>query len=201
MSDYLPAPYGLPGFSAPVEQIYPSLTPFLELADGRTVVAGDGADVIEPARDGRSLRVRWTRWAVVGTPSGKVEDIGLTSEVVWRIEKGTLVRDDTLSSKQPISIRRWRIAIPSTHTNFDMETLKQGAIRFESAKGALDVIFGADFPTKASMVATGNSAIGRGVHGAIPLHLVYQAENVNLKAHSPLRYRLALTPVLRDSKN
>ncbi len=44
MSDYLPAPYGLPGFASPVEQIYPSLTPFLELADGRAVVAGDRAD-------------------------------------------------------------------------------------------------------------------------------------------------------------
>ena len=77
MSDYLPAPYGLPGFAAPVEQIYPSLTPFIELADGRTAVAGDGADLIEPAKDGRSLRARWTRWAVVGTPSGKVQDIGL----------------------------------------------------------------------------------------------------------------------------
>ena len=31
-----------------------------------------------------SLRVRWTKWAVVGTPSGKVQDVGLTSEVVWR---------------------------------------------------------------------------------------------------------------------
>ena len=201
MSDYLPAPYGLPGFSSPVEQIYPSLTPFLELADGRTVVAGDGADVIEPAGNGKSLRVRWTKWAVVGTPSGKVEDIGLTSEVVWRIEKGALVRDETLSSKQPVSIRRWKIAIPTTHANFDMEMLKRGSIRFESSKGALDVIFGADFPTKASMVATGNSAIGRGVHGAIPLHLVYEAENLSLRADSPLRYRLVLTPVLQQSKN
>jgi len=201
MSDYLPAPYGLPGFSSPVEQIYPSLTPFLELADGRTVVAGDGADVIEPAGNGKSLRVRWTRWAVVGTPSGKVEDIGLTSEVVWRIEKGTLVREETLSSKQPVKIRRWKIAIPSTHANFDMEMLKRALIRFESAKGALDVMFGADFPTKASMVATGNSAIGRGVHGAIPLHLVYEARDLSVSARSPLKYRLALTPFRQDYKD
>ena len=201
MSDYLPAPYGLPGFAAPVEQIYPSLTPFVELADGRTIVAGDGANEIEPAGDGRSLRVRWTRWAVVGTPSGKVEDVGLTSEVVWRIEKGTLTRDETVTSKQPVTIRRWRLAIPSTHSNVDMETLKQGLIRFESSKGALDVVFGADFPTQASIVATGNSAIGRGVHGAIPLHLVYEAENVSVRAGSPLKYRLALTPVLQNSKN
>jgi hypothetical protein len=198
MSDYLPAPYGLPGFAAPVEQVYPSLTPFVELADGRTVVAGDGADVIEPAADGRSLRVRWTKWAVVGTPPGKVEDVGLTSEVVWRIEKGTLVREETLSSKQPVSIRRWRLAIPSTHNNFDMEMLKRALVRFRSAKGALDVTFGADFPVQASMLATGDTALGRGVHGAIPLHLVYEARDVNVSARTPLKYKLVLTPLRQN---
>jgi hypothetical protein len=200
MSDYLPAPYGLPGFAAPVEQIYPSLTPFIELADGRTVIAGDGADVIEPAGDGQSLRVRWTRWAVVGTPSGKVEDVGLTSEVVWRLEKGTLVRDETVSSKQPVSIRRWRLAIPSTHDNFDMEMLKRAQVRFQSTKGALDVMFGADFPVQASVVAAGDRAIGRGVHGAIPLHLVYEARDLNVSSRSPLKFRLVLKPVSQDSQ-
>ena len=198
MSDYLPAPYGLPGFAAPVEQIYPSLVPYVELEDGRTVVAGDGADVIEPAGDGRSLRVRWTRWAVVGKGSGKVEDVGLTSEVVWRIEKGTLVRDETLSSTQTVSIRRWRLAIPSTHNNFDMEMLKRGLVRFQSSKGALNVMFGADFPVEARLVAAGDTPIGRGVHGAIPLHLVYEARDLNVSARSALKYKLALTPLRQD---
>ena len=38
LSDYLPVPHGLPGFAAPVEQVYPVLVPFIELADGRTVI-------------------------------------------------------------------------------------------------------------------------------------------------------------------
>ena len=194
MSDYLPAPHGLPGFAAPVEQIYPSLVPYVELNDGRTVVACDGADVIEPAGDGRSLRVRWTRWAVVGKGAGKVEDVGLTSEVVWRIEKGTLVRDETLSSKEPVSIKRWRLAIPSMHTNFDMDTLRQGLLRLRSSKGTLDVVFGADFPVQTNLIATGDTAIGRGVHGAIPLHLVYEARDISVSPRSPLKYRLVLTP-------
>ena len=62
-SDYLPAPHGLAGFASPVEMSYPSLTPFIELADGRKLVATDGADEIEPASDGNSLRVRWNKWA------------------------------------------------------------------------------------------------------------------------------------------
>jgi hypothetical protein len=194
MSDYQPSPHGLPGFAAPVEQVYPSLTPFLELADGRTVVATDGADMIEPSGNGRTLRARWTRWAVVGTPAGKLQDVGLTSEVVWRIEDGTLTREETLSSKQPVSIRRWRMAIPSTYNNFDMGLLKRGTIRFKSETGTLDVTFGADFPVEATIVAAGDTPIGRGVHGAIPLHLVYEAQNVELKSGSPLKSKLILMP-------
>ena len=48
-SDYEPAPDCFPGFAAPVEKIYPCLVSFLELDDGRTITAADGADDIEPA--------------------------------------------------------------------------------------------------------------------------------------------------------
>jgi len=195
MSDYLPAPHGLSGFAAPVEQVYPALTPFIELAGGRTVVATDGADEIEPARDGRSLRVRWTKWAVVGSPSGKVEDIGLTSEVTWRIEKGTFTREETLSSRQPVSIRRWWMVVPTSHDRVETETIKGMRVdRFASNNGTLDVrLSTANFPVKTSIVATGNSALGRGVHGAIPLHLVFEARDVNVQAGKPLRCKLELT--------
>ena len=194
MSDYLPAPHGLSGFAAPVEQIYPALTDYVELTDGRTVVATDGADVIEPAADGRSLRVRWTKWAVVGTPSGKVQDVGLTSEVVWRIENGSLIREETLSSKQPVSIRRWRLAVPTTHDQVETQNLNGVRVdRFSSAKGALEVrMSDANFPLNTSILATGNSALGRGVHGAIPLHLVFEAKDITV--NGALRFKLALTP-------
>jgi hypothetical protein len=194
MSDYLPSPHGLPGFAAPVEQIYPALTAYVELADGRTVVATDGADVIEPAADGQSLRVRWTKWAVVGTPSGKVQDIGFTSEVVWHIENGTLIREETLSSKQPVSIRRWRLAVPTTHDR--VETENSNGVRidhFSSANGTLDVrLSDANFPLKPSIMATGDTALGRGVHGAIPLHLVFEAKDITV--NGALKFKLALTP-------
>ena len=195
MSDYLPAPHGLPGFAAPVEQIYPVLTAYVELADGRTVVATDGADAIEPAADGRSLRIRWTRWAVVGGPPGKVQDVGLTSEVVWRIENGTLVREETLSSKEPVMIRRWRLAVPTTHDQVETETVNGVRVdHFNSGKGTLDVrLSDANFPLKTSILATGNSALGRGVHGAIPLHLVFEARDINVTS-SALKYKIALTP-------
>jgi len=192
MSDYLPAPHGLPGFAAPVEQIYPVLTPYVELADGRTVVATDGADVIEPGSNGLSLRVRWNKWAVIGTPPGKVQDVGLTSEVVWAIEKGTLTREETLSSKGVVTIRRWRLAVPSTYDQVETELIKGVRIdRFYSTKGSIEVrMTDANFPLKTAIVASGNSALGRGVHGAIPLHLVFEARDVQ----APLKYKIALTP-------
>jgi hypothetical protein len=194
MSDYLPAPHGLPGFAAPVEQIYPVMTPYVELADGRTVVATDGADVIEAGKDGLSLRVRWNKWAVVGTPSGKVQDVGLVSEVVWSIKDGTLTREETLSSKEGVRIRRWRLVVPSTYDQVETEMIKGVRVdRFKSGKGSLDVrMIDASFPVRASIVASGNNAIGRGVHGAIPLHLVFEAENIEVKG--PLKYKIALTP-------
>ncbi|HYV13930.1 MAG TPA: hypothetical protein VE980_23695 [Pyrinomonadaceae bacterium] len=192
MSDYLPAPHGLPGFAAPVEQIYPVLTPYIELADGRTVVATDGADVIEPGSNGLSLRVRWTKWAVVGTPSGKVQDVGLTSEVVWAIENGTLTREERFSSKGAVRIRRWWLAVPSTYDQVETDVIKGVRVdRFYSAKRSLEVrMIDANFPLKTAIVASGNSALGRGVHGAIPLHLVFEAQDVQ----APLKYKIALTP-------
>ncbi|HKG62149.1 MAG TPA: hypothetical protein VKB05_20485 [Pyrinomonadaceae bacterium] len=192
MSDYLPAPHGLPGFAAPVEQIYPVLTPYVELADGRTVVATDGADKIEPASDGLSLRVRWTKWAVVGTPSGKVQDVGLISEVFWRIENGTLTREETLSAKGVVTIRRWRLAVPSTYDQVETDVIKNARMdRFSSGKRSIEVrMLDANFPLQTSIVASGNSALGRGVHGAIPLHLVFEARDVQ----APLKYKIALTP-------
>jgi hypothetical protein len=184
ISDYLPAPHGLPGFAAPVEQAYPVMTPYLQLEDGRTVVATDGADVIEPAADGRSLRVRWNRWAVIGTKSGELHDVGLTSEVVWRIENGMLVRDETLSSKQPVRIKQWRMVVPSTHDKVENQT-------FRSDKGSLEVQLSAtNFNPRSFIVAAGNSALGRGVHGAIPLHLFFEATNIK----TPIKYRLTLKP-------
>ena len=191
MSDYLPAPHGLAGFAAPVEQIYPVLTPYVELGDGRTVVATDGADVIEPGADGLSLRVRWNKWAVVGSPSGKVEDVGLVSEVVWRIEKGTLTREETLSSKEGVNVRRWRLVVPSTYDQVETDVIKGVRVdRFRSEKGMLEVRMDASFPLQTSIVASGNSVLGRGVHGAIPLHLVFEAKDIK----APMKFKIALTP-------
>ena len=192
ISDYLPAPYGLPGFGAPVEQSYPAATPYLELADGRVVVATDGADAIEPGADGRSLRVRWNRWAVVGTKSGDLQDVGLTSEVVWRIENGTLVREETLSAKEQVTIKSWRMAVPSTHDKVQTTDLRS---EFNSKSGSLEVeMNGMNFNPRSSIIAGGDGPLGRGVRGAIPLHVVFEAKDIVVNPQQPLMNRLTLKP-------
>lgn len=196
VADYLPAPHGLRGFAAPVEQIYPALTPFIELEDGRTIIATDGADVIDPSADGQTLRVRWNRWAVRGHQPGELVDVGVTCEVVWRIEGDTLTREETITAKQPVNIRRWWLTVPATYaaveTEFDHNTRVD---RFTSTKGGLEVrMLAANFPMKVRILATGDGPLGRGVRGAIPLHLVFDSNNLRaLQPGKPLHSKLALT--------
>lgn len=193
VADYLPAPHGLPGFAAPVEQVYPSLVPFVELANGRTLVAADGADEIEPGTDGRSLRAVWRRWTALGTKSGQLEDPRVTSEVVWRLEGTTLTREETLKSSADVTFKRWRVAVPTTAAR--SEVLFEGGgrrDRFVSDDGALEVSATADWPLSISVQAAGGGALGRGARGGVPLHLVYEARDVSLKAGQAARWRITL---------
>lgn len=193
VADYLPAPHGLAGFAAPVEQVYPSLVPFVELSNGRTLVAADGADEIEPAADGKGLRAVWRRWAVVGSRSGQLEDPHVTSEVVWRLEGTTLTREETLNSSADLTVKRWRVAVPTTaarsEVNFDGGRRRD---RFVSDSGILEVSATADWPLNVSVQAAGGGALGRGARGGVPLHLVYEARDVSLKAGRPARWRITL---------
>jgi hypothetical protein len=193
VADYLPAPHGLRGFAAPVEQVYPSLVPFVELPDGRTLVAADGADEIEPSADGKGLRVVWRRWARVGSKSGQLEEPGLTSEVVWRIEGATLTREETLKASGDVTLKSWRVAVPSTAARHELVSEgKERRDRFVSDGGTLEVSATADWPRAVSLQAAGGGAAGRGARGGVPLHLVYEARDVHLKAGQPARWRVTL---------
>lgn len=194
LSDYLPVPHGLPGFAAPVEQVFPVLVPFIELSDGRTVVATDGADSIEPSADGKTLRAHWVHWAIVGGKSGEWLDVGLKSEVVWHIDNHTITREETLSSSQPVTIRRWQLAVPTKYGQVATEINGGSRVdRFSSTAGTLTVDFSGTFEIKNSIIATGNGALGRGVHGAIPLYLLFEAKSLTVQNGKPLKYRVALS--------
>ncbi|HEY6190555.1 MAG TPA: hypothetical protein VIW80_23085 [Pyrinomonadaceae bacterium] len=193
VADYLPAPHGLPGFAAPVEQVYPSLVPFIELADGRVLVATDGADEIEPETDGRALRVVWRRWALVGGKAGQLVDPHLKSEVVWRVDGATLVREETLESSEAVTLRRWWVAVPTTATQTEARFAQgQRLDRFESDEGVLEVAATASWPLKVSLRTTLDGALGRGARGPLPLHLVYETRDLRLSPKQPARWRITL---------
>ena len=97
---------------------------------------------------------------------------------VWRLEGATLVREETLESSQVVRLRRWWIAVPTTATQNDVQLIKgERHYRFESDEGALDVSVTAAWPLKATLLAAGNNALGRGARGPVPLHLLRNARS------------------------
>jgi hypothetical protein len=188
-ADYLPAPQGLPGFAAPVEHVTPALTTFLDLADGRTLVAGDGADAIDPDPSGLAVTARWTRWAVVGARSGTREAPGLTSVVSWRLDGDRLVRTETLSADRAVTLRRVRIAVPFTGAGVHDA---QGTFVARGREGTLRVSARFEGAPVAASIRRTDGAEGRGARLGIPVHVVYDAANVTIAPDRPFRSEIVL---------
>lgn len=200
IADYLPAPFGLANFANPVEEVYPSLMPFVELSNGQIYAASDGADEIEPGENGQSLRVVSRRWAQIGGKSGERSDIGITSEVRWRIEQNRLIREETITSKNDLTIKKWRIAVPSAASQTRSETInKRRFDYFIGDQTTLGVAATADWKLQTFLLATGDSRLGKGTLGAVPLHLIYESENLRLQANKPRRWTLEMS-VLSNPK-
>src|SRR6185503_19450808 len=140
IADSLPAPHGLANFAAPVEQVYPALVPFIELADGSELVAADGADEIEPSPDGRKLRAVWRRWALIGGKPGQLVDPHITSTVVWRVDGNTLKREESLLSSESVYVRRWWFAVPTTASRQKVKAIgREHRALLESQDVALEI--------------------------------------------------------------
>ncbi len=193
IADYLPAPFGLPGFSAPVEEVYPSLVPFLEMADGKIYATSEGADEIVPSADGKSLKIVWRKWGRTGSKSGETFANGLTSEVEFRIENNRLIRRETLTADKDLIVKKWRVAVPTTadKTRFEMKNGER--IDFFSGRGGtLAVTIKSDWKTNPEIMATGDSRLGKGVLGAIPLHLIYESTDLEFKKEQKLTWEMSL---------
>jgi len=193
IADYLPAPFGLSGFSAPVEEVYPSLVPFLTLEDGKTYATSEGADLIEPSADGQSLRVTWKKWGQIGSKSGETFANGITSEVRWRIEGNKLIRTETLTADKDLTVKNWRVALPATADKARFETSGNNRTDiFEGREGTLRVAAKADWQYQTSLQTTGDSRLGKGVLGAIPLHLIFESNNLQLKKGQKAVWEISL---------
>lgn len=181
VADYLPAPFGLAGFAAPVEEVYPSLVPFVTMANGKTYSASDGADEIIPGADGSSLRTINRKWARVGSKSGERFENGLTSQVAWQVSGARLIRRETIEAQQNVVIKNWRVAVPTTATGVFLP--RSDADReYVFVLGDENLIVRVDAPkgVRFEIESTGDSRLGKGVLGAIPLHLVADHGELNL---------------------
>jgi len=194
-SDYEPAPDGFARIALPVEQIYPCLVPFLELEDGRTIAAADGADEIKPAADGKSVTAVWRRWAVPGTKTGDLLDVGLISEVTWTLQGNRLRRVESLTVSHPLNVRRLWLAIPSRYDHLETSYFQGARIdRLVSEGKSLEVqISNSDWPFEISAYAAGNDPLGRGDRGPLPMHLILQTKSFSLRPAVPRNWELSLT--------
>jgi hypothetical protein len=169
ISDYLPVPYGLPGFAPPVEEVYPSLEPFITLADGKTYAASDGADEITPGGDGNSLQIVNRKWAMIGSKAGERFENGLTSNVTWQVSGNKLTRRETLEALGNVVIKKWRVAVPSTASS--VVPGEGSSFTLVGREGELRVTSDLKF----SINAVGDSRLGKGVLGPVPIHLIAES--------------------------
>lgn len=174
IADYLPAPFGLPHLSMPVEAVYPALVPFLTLADGKTYVASEGASHISPGLNGKSLTVTWKHWGRVGSLRGKTFKNGLTSVVKFKIEGNTLLRQETLTAHKPLTVKKWKIAFPLTSS---------GEIKIRG-KG--------DWQIEKYFSCPSQEALKKSPQGAISRHLIYEASDITFKKNESRSWELVL---------
>lgn len=195
IADYLPAPFGLTGFSAPVEEVYPSFVPFLTLTDGKTYAASDGADSITPGADARSLKFTNTKWAQIGSNPGQRFETGLRSDVEFVVEGGKLARRETLTAQRDVEIKVWKFAFPSTAPSV-YEAFQNGRTTFymNGREGKSTVTFKVPDDTKIRVIATGDSKLSKGVLGAIPIHLVAENENIKLASGQTISWEISVEP-------
>jgi hypothetical protein len=196
ISDYLPVPFGLSGFAPPVEEVYPALVPFITLADGNVYAACDGADEIVPGGDGMSLQTVNRKWARVGSKSGERFTIGLTSRVSWRVEGNRLIRKETIEASSDLILKDWRVAIPSTAstaTSID----SSGVTKFllSGREGKLGIAISAPSRSQFGIQATGDSRLGKGVLGSIPIHVVVNSGERKLVKGEMLVWEISLEVV------
>lgn len=189
IADYLPAPFGLPGFSAPVEEVYPAFVPYLELSDGKTYATSEGANLIETATDAKSLKVTWRKWAQIGSKSGETFENGLTSVVEFKWENNKLIRRETLTADKDVTIKNWKFTVPTTADKVKNEN---GTYILNGREGVLAVNFKTDWKTTSEIFATGDSRLGKGVLGAIPIHLIFEAKDLQMKKGQKLSWEISL---------
>ena len=160
-------------------------------------MAGDGADEIYPAADAKGLRAVWRRWVTVGGKPAEFVEPGLTAEVTWTLAGGTFMRSETIQASRPVAIRRLWMIFPTT-SNRVATVFPDGLRRDRLGSLDLDVTCAAGpCPAEGGLTttvhATGDSALGRGNLGPIPLILEWERRDFTIAPENPFQYQFRAT--------
>jgi hypothetical protein len=142
-----------------------------------------------PGSDGRSLKTVNRKWARIGSKSGERFENGLTSVVEWQLSAGRLTRKETLTAVADTEIKNWEFALPSTGSS-----VSEGGNTFAltGREGTLKAAFQPMKGTTFSVLAAGDSKLGKGVLGAIPIYVIAQAKDISLKKGESISWSLSL---------
>src|SRR4029453_1222171 len=90
-------------------------------------------------------------------------------------------------------IERWWLAVPTTSQSNEV-LFENGQHRdvFKIDEGTLEVTAVSNQPIRTSLQVAGNSVLGRGARGPVPLHLIYEINKLRLSAGQPATLRLSL---------
>ena len=69
---------------------------------------------------------------------------------------------------------------------------KQRWDSFTTGDSVLSVSATSDWSTETSTLATGDSALGRGARGPLPLHLIYESRDLRLAPNQDFDWRLTI---------
>lgn len=193
VADYLPAPHGLPGFAAPVEQFTPAATSYFTLADGATVTTTDGADAIDASADGRSLTATWRRFARVRGKTGDLVEPGFTVVIAWALDGDALVRRETIRVERDVTIAGVQWRLPSTATTGSpLGGATPLAFQLSGREATLAVTAGGTLPMAATLHRAGDEPLGRGARGAIPTHVHFEAGPIVLRRGESRTWQLRM---------
>jgi len=125
----------------------------------------------------------------------------LTSEVKWKLDGDTLIRTEKISAANPIVIRHFSVIFPSTFENvstrFDRGHRVDTFYKEDASQSkALEISAESkNISLVENLHATGNSALGKGTRGAIPLILHIDADDLELKPGKPFTWTIRIKMV------
>jgi len=131
---------------------------------------------------------------LIGGKAGQTVDAGLTTEVTWSFEGNTLTRTERISAAQSVAVKRFWLAVPSTGST-SITSIENGRRKdtLQGRESGLEVsVDESSVPLKISLQATGNSALGKGSRGAVPLILHLESPGLVIAPGKELIWKLSL---------